>query len=238
MLSRDGIIYVYKNAGIPMQPDQSGDQDILSSAEQDFGKGLGLVHRIDRVVSGCCILCKNKSITADISQQFREGTIHKFYLAVTAGEPEEKSGILINTVQERQNRTYISENDSKGRKAELRYARIGSIDRYSVFLVELITGRKHQIRAQLAAAGAPILGDVRYGARRRIRYPGVFLHALQLHFHNPLVNQKIVLNAEVPDHPVWKASHKLLQENISGLKESLHCFRQIPDIIAACSFTD
>lgn len=221
-----------------MQPDQSGDPDLFSAAEQKFGKGLGLVHRIDRVVSGCCILCQNKSLTADISQQFREGTIHKYYLAVTAGEPEEKNGVLINTVHERQSRTSISANESNGRKAELRYARIGSLDRYSVFLVELITGRKHQIRAQLAAAGAPILGDVRYGARRRIRYPGIFLHALQLQFHNPLVNHRIILNAEVPDHAVWKASSSLLQDNWSGLKESLHCFRQIPDIISACSFTN
>lgn len=213
-----GELVLYKNnqllafnkpAGLGVQADKTEDKALLNLAEI-YTKGKVLVtHRIDRPASGVVLFAKTKGALRNVNAQFQERSIKKIYLAVVGKLPnDEEKGELTHFLLKngKTNKSYVSKEERSGaKKAILSYELLESIDNYHLLKVELFTGRHHQIRAQLSAAGAPIKGDVKYGFRRNNPDRSIHLHAWQLHFNHPVSSERVELTAPVPDEVVWKA---------------------------------
>lgn len=165
------IIAVYKPAGILTQPDKSRDEDLMSAVKiylkEKYKKAgnvfLGLVHRLDRPVSGIVLFAKTSKGASRLSKQFREGAIEKIYHAIVEGKFPIDKGELVDYLEKDARRKMAI--PGKGKKAELSYQVLKSNDKYSLLKIKLATGKFHQIRVQLSLAGFPILGDVKYGAK-------------------------------------------------------------------------
>lgn len=203
------LLALNKPAGLAVQADKTGDKALLNLAEI-YTKGKVLItHRIDRPASGVILFAKTKGALVNLNAQFQERTIKKIYLAVVGALPNgEEKGELIHFMRKngKTNKSYIAEEgDSNAKKAILSYELLESIDNYHLLRVELFTGRHHQIRAQMSAAGAPIKGDVKYGFRRNNPDRSIHLHAWQLHFDHPVSLERVELTAPVPDEAVWNA---------------------------------
>lgn len=215
------LIIVNKRASEIVQGDKTGDIP-LSDIVKDYIKirynkpgnvFLGVVHRIDRPVSGAVIFARTSKALTRLNNMLREGSIKKKYLAVVQNPPQPSEGKLIHHLKknEKQNKSYVSQQDTKGAKqAELNYKLLANSKNYYLLEVELLTGRHHQIRAQLSAAGCPIKGDLKYGFSRSNKDGSIHLHAWLLDFIHPVSGNQIPVKAPVPEHdPVWCA----FQEN-------------------------
>ncbi|GAB5551734.1 MAG: RNA pseudouridine synthase [Saprospiraceae bacterium] len=203
------LLALNKPAGLGVQADKTDDKALLNLAEiYTKGKVL-LTHRIDRPASGVVLFAKTKGALVNLNAQFQERTIKKIYLAVVGVLPNgEEKGELVHFLRKngKTNKSYVAEEkQSNAKKAILSYELLESIDNYHLLRVELFTGRHHQIRAQMSAAGAPIKGDVKYGFRRNNPDRSIHLHAWQLHFDHPVSLERVELTAPVPDEPVWNA---------------------------------
>lgn len=192
---------------MPIQPDQTGNESVLDQIESTQGK-VYLVNRLDRPVSGVVIFAKTKKSAAQLSEMLQKGQLIKKYLAAVQNKPKQEEGELIHYLNKRNFKTFVSKNPKNGKLAKLKYKLVGQSDHYSFLEIDLITGRFHQIRAQLAAMGCPVKGDVKYGARRANRDRSIHLHALSIEFINPMNNKKLILSAELPQDPVWAAFKK------------------------------
>jgi 23S rRNA pseudouridine1911/1915/1917 synthase len=204
---------VSKPAGLLVQGDRTGDPTLLDVAtqylRQRYGKPgrvfLGVVHRLDRPVSGVVLLARTSKAAARLAEQFRLGQIRKEYLALVEAPPPATSGTLEHHLAKdsASNRTRIVAAGTPGsRHARLHY-RLRARHRGGT-LLEVVpeTGRSHQIRVQLAACGAVIVGDVRYGSRHRLGSM-LALHASQLEFEHPTRHDRVVVEAALPDS--WQA---------------------------------
>ncbi|MEN3040394.1 MAG: RNA pseudouridine synthase [Bacteroidia bacterium] len=159
-------IILCKPAGMPTQADETGDLDLLSWARQAYEGTFYLVHRIDRPVGGIVLLAKTKSSAAQWSARFRQGKVHKRYLAITQPSVYPPFGELHHFIKKdaRRHRAHIFYRAVPGAQpASLRYHTVAVRDERSLVMIEPQTGRFHQIRAQLAILGSPIIGDVKYG---------------------------------------------------------------------------
>ncbi len=198
-----------KPAGMPIVPDKTGDPSLMDLMSKYAHHKFFAVHRLDRPVSGLVILACSKPVAATFSKMFKAGKVDKTYLAVTADKPEPLKGLLEDTLvtAEKVHKAFITEKeDDKGLKASLSYAYLGSSDRYHLLEVQTHSGRFHQIRAQLAGAGWPIKGDVKYGSRRGNRDRSIHLHAWKLTFPHPVSGETCHYTAPIPDQdPVWSA---------------------------------
>lgn len=165
------IIAVYKPSGILAQPDKSRDEDLMSAVKKYLKEKykkpgnvfLGLVHRLDRPVSGIVLFAKTSKGASRLSKQFRDGTIEKIYHAVVAGKIPQNKGTVVSYL----GKDTVKKKATIGgeKRAELSYEVINSNSKYSLLKIRLKTGKFHQIRAQLSSMGFPILGDVKYGAK-------------------------------------------------------------------------
>ncbi len=208
------LIAFNKPAGIPVQSDKTGDKSLLQLAEIYCKCTLYLIHRIDRPASGIVVFAKNKAAVGTMSDQFREKSINKTYLAVVKDKPAEASATLKHflTKNQKNNKSEaIGEETPNSKPAELSYELVGSSDNYHLLQLHLHTGRHHQIRAQLAAIGSPIKGDVKYGFRRSNKDRSIHLHAWKLTFRHPVSEEVVDLVAELPADPVWDFFGKTLQ---------------------------
>ncbi|MFN0015863.1 MAG: RluA family pseudouridine synthase [Saprospiraceae bacterium] len=210
ILFQDSLLLVVdKPSGMPAQADKTGDDSLLQWAEADCGHALHLVHRLDRPASGIVLLAKTKEAMTLLQQQFQSRSIEKEYLAVVEALPTEQEGTLVHFVQKNaeKNRAFVSTEERPGtERAELAYRLLGSSERYHLLLVRLLTGRHHQIRAQLSGIGCPIKGDVKYGARRGNRDRSIHLHAWRIGFEHPGSGEWMCLEAPRPGgDPVWDA---------------------------------
>ena len=171
------IIIVNKAPGEIVQGDKTGDtplsEIIKKYLKEKYNKPgnvfCGVVHRIDRPVGGLVIFAKTSKALERLNKMLREGEIHKTYWALVEGKPEKTEGTLHNYLKNngRINKTFISdEKDPEAKESVLEYKTIANGERYSVLEITLLTGRKHQIRAQLSGIGHPIKGDLKYGAKR------------------------------------------------------------------------
>lgn len=212
------LVAFNKPVNLPVQPDTSGTTSLLEMGSAYCGSTLLLLHRLDRPTSGLVLFARKKSAQTSLNRQFSERQVRKFYLAVVAEKPPQEEGTLVHYLRPNRkghrNRTAVLEEPAGGAKrAELHYRYVGSSERYHLLLVELVTGRHHQIRAQLGHIGAPVRGDDKYGFKRANPDGGIDLHAWRLSFAHPVTEEEVTLTAPVPDSPVWAA----FSEQISAL---------------------
>lgn len=203
------LIIVNKSPGEIVQGDKTGDTP-LSEIIKDYLKEkynkpgnvfCGVVHRIDRPVGGLVIFAKTSKALQRLNNMLRNGEIHKTYWALVEGSPDKDRGELRNFLKSdgKINKTFVStESDPEGKESVLRYQTIAKGDRYTLLEIELLTGRKHQIRAQLSAIGHPIKGDLKYGARRSNPDGSISLIAKKIKFIHPVSKQEISLEAPAP----------------------------------------
>lgn len=210
------IIIVNKSCSEIVQGDKTGDKP-LSEKVKEYLKDkyakpgnvfCGVVHRLDRPVSGLVVFAKTSKALARLNNMFKDKEVKKTYWAIVADKPRNDEAVLEDYLvkNERQNKSYAHPNPVQGsKKAILDYSVIGKSDRYYLLEVHLHTGRHHQIRCQLANIGCPIRGDLKYGARRSNPDGGISLHARHIEFVHPVSHITVSVTAPVPDEGVWKA---------------------------------
>lgn len=202
------FIALNKPPGIAVQPDKTGDVTLQAQAEAYCRQPLHLAHRLDRPVSGVVVFAKTKTAMTALTEQFRSRSVEKTYLAVVQNMPPEPEASLVHFLRKNEAKNISilsSESDANAERAELHYRLMGSSERYHLLEIQLITGRHHQIRAQLAAVGCPLKGDAKYGFRRSNRDRSIHLHAWRLAFDHPVSGERIQLEAKLPEDPVWQA---------------------------------
>lgn len=203
------IIIVNKKAGEIVQGDKTGDTPlselVKAYIKEKYAKPgnvfCGVVHRIDRPVSGLVIFARTSKALERLNKMLRDGEIHKTYWAMVEGHPELPEATLENYLKSdgRINKTFISNpKDSEAKKSILKYKTIANGDRYSILEVNLLTGRKHQIRAQLSNIGHPIKGDLKYGAKRSNPDGGISLQAHKIEFIHPVSKQPVSITLDAP----------------------------------------
>lgn len=209
------IIVVYKESGEIVQGDKTGDTP-LSDIVKDYIKEkyqkpgnvfLGVVHRLDRPVSGLVVFARTSKALSRLNDMFRTGDVHKTYWAITKEQPAELDGRLEHWLvrNEKQNKSYAYTCEKPGaKKAILEYKVVGRTDNYNLLEVRLLTGRHHQIRCQLAAMGCPIKGDLKYGARRSNPDGSISLLSRRVQFVHPVSKQLIDIVSPVPDDNLWQ----------------------------------
>jgi len=210
------IIIVNKSCSEIVQGDKTGDKP-LSEKVKEYLKDkyakpgnvfCGVVHRLDRPVSGLVVFAKTSKALARLNNMFKDKEVKKTYWAIVADKPRNDEAVLEDYLvkNERQNKSYAHPKPVEGsKKAILDYRVIGKSDRYYLLEVHLHTGRHHQIRCQLANIGCPIRGDLKYGARRSNPDGGISLHARHIEFVHPVSHITVSVTAPVPDEGVWKA---------------------------------
>ena len=208
------IVIVYKDSGEIVQGDKTGDVPLSETVKQYIKEKyhkpgnvfLGVVHRLDRPVAGLVVLARTSKALSRLNEMFRKGEVHNTYWAITQNVPADEQGTLVNwmTRNERQNKSYAYDREVPGsKKAVLRYRVIGHSDRYHLLEVRLLTGRHHQIRCQLAHAGCPIRGDLKYGARRSNPDGSISLLSHMVQFVHPVSGKDIDVVSPMPDDPLW-----------------------------------
>ncbi len=208
------LLVANKLPGQIVQGDKTGDIPLseLFKAfikERDAKPGnvfLGVVHRLDRPVSGAVLFAKTGKALARLNAMLRDRELRKTYWAVCRNEPAEPQGHLVQYLRknESNNKSYVCQSGQAGaRKAELYYKVIGHSERYTLMEVELCTGRHHQIRAQLSAMGCPIQGDLKYGDKRSNPDGSISLHARYLQLIHPVRKTELRIEAPVPQSGVW-----------------------------------
>lgn len=208
LIHNDLFIAFNKPAGIASQPDKTGDECLLDMAERHCRRNLHLVNRLDRPVSGIALFAKTKAVMTTLTDQFRNRSVQKIYLAVVQNEPPQESGTLVHFLSKNQNKNIAfahTEEQPDTERSELEYKLLGKSKNYFLLEVQPTTGKHHQIRVQLAAIGCPIKGDVKYGARRGNSDRSIHLHAWKLSFEHPMSGERIELEAPVPEDVVWNA---------------------------------
>ena len=204
------IIIVSKTVNEIVQGDKTGDATLIDAVKQyikvKYNKPgdvfLGLAHRLDRPTSGIVVFARTSKALSRLNAMFRDGEIHKTYWAITANCPKETEGTLENFIQknEKLNKSFIAPKETKeAKKAILKYRIISKSDRYYLWEINLLTGRHHQIRCQLAAINCPIKGDLKYGYPRSNPDGGLSLHARKVEFIHPVSKNKINVTAPVPE---------------------------------------
>ena len=210
------IIIVSKRAGEIVQGDKTGDvplSDIVAAyLKEKYSKPgnvfVGVPHRLDRPVSGVVVLAKTSKALSRLNDMFRVGSVDKRYLAIVKNKPEIPEGRLENWLvrNEKQNRSYAYDKEvPNSKQAILNYKLVASSVNYHLLEVELLTGRHHQIRCQLAKMGCPIKGDLKYGAERSNPDGSISLHAFHVTFEHPVSHEMIYVKAPLPDDPLWQS---------------------------------
>jgi 23S rRNA pseudouridine1911/1915/1917 synthase len=208
------LIAIYKKAGWIVQVDDTGDLSlddmvkkyIAEKYQKPNGAFLGVVHRLDRPVSGVILFAKTSKALDRINKMFKERQMHKTYWAVVRQKPRKMEGKLIHWLVKnpKKNITTAYDEEVKGsQRAELNFKVLGFLDGYYLIEVDPITGRPHQIRVQLATLGSPIVGDNKYGYPRGSRKKSICLHARRLQFVHPVKNEPIDIFAPLPKDGFW-----------------------------------
>lgn len=208
------LIAVNKRPGDIVQGDKTGDtplSDIVKAyIKQKYRKPgkvfLGVVHRLDRPTSGIVIFARTSKALTRLNRSFAQKENTKIYWAIVAGLPEKPGATLKHWLRKNpvQNKSYPVKAGSPGAKeAILSYKLIKPLDRYSLLEIELLTGRHHQIRAQLAAVGLVVKGDLKYGAKRSNEDGSIHLHARLLRLLHPVKNEEMEFTAPPPDDALW-----------------------------------
>ncbi len=196
-----------KPAGLLSQQDQSDESNAHRMAMAYAHRDLYLVHRPDRRVSGVLIFAKTKPAAAALSKQWEEHKVKKIYPGIVPTTDIPATGQLQHylTYDNKLNITYTSNEPKVGAdEALLHYQVIQQLDNFMLLRIDLISGRKHQIRAQLSSIGVPIRGDIKYGSKRTNPDGTIDLHAYKLHFKHPSKEEYMKITAPLPEDGLWK----------------------------------
>ncbi|MCH8553831.1 MAG: RluA family pseudouridine synthase [Schleiferiaceae bacterium] len=170
---------------------------------------LGVIHRLDRPASGVVLFAKTSKGLSRMVEQFKNRETQKTYWIVVEGVHPNASGSAEDYLikQQKQNKSYVTQAQRTGaKKATLHYTALKTLDNYTLFEVQLETGRHHQIRVQMSSRGYIIKGDIKYGAHRANTDKSIHLHARSLAFHHPVSKEWISLVAPLPTHDgIWRA---------------------------------
>lgn len=231
------IIIVSKESGEIVQGDKTGDEPLSETVKhylkEKYQKPgnvfLGVAHRLDRPVSGLVVFAKTSKALKRLNRMFANGEVHKTYWAIVKNDgvndnddvDEDHDGwhLLEHWLvrNEQQNKSYAHDHEvPRSKLARLKYRTIGISDRYRLLEVNLMTGRHHQIRCQLAAAGHPIRGDLKYGAPRSNPDGSISLLARRVEFVHPVSKETIVATAPLPRDPLF---HRLSEEKEQGFRD-------------------
>jgi len=200
------LLVVNKAAGQPVQADRSGDADLLAEAKRLIGEKfnkpgnvfVGLVHRLDRPVSGVLVLARTSKAASRLSAQFRERTVEKEYVALVEGRVTEEGTIASFLRKEGTRVRQVSGGTAGGKEAELRYEPLGILGRRSLVKVVPLTGRPHQIRVQLSNQGFPIVGDLKYRASEEFDGRNIALHCHRMTLAHPVGGLRMTWTAPLP----------------------------------------
>lgn len=224
------LIAAFKPANMPTQEDESGDVSLLQWVKhyikiQHNKPGevyLAMLHRLDRPVSGIVIFSKTSKSAGRMNELFRDRKIEKRYLAIVDNRPDPLSGSLSAYIDKipGKNRVVLLKGPSrrhpKARLAQLEYHLLSEVSGYCLLDISLQTGRRHQIRAQLADIGCPIMRDLKYGGKRISGFDGIFLHAYALGFIHPVKKEPVLIQAPPPKNQIWNLFSEHLEELVSN----------------------
>jgi len=208
------LIAVDKRVGDLVQGDQTGDiplsEQLKAYLKKKYNKQgnvfLGVIHRLDRPVSGIVLFARTSKALVRMNRQFLERKPVKKYWAIVKNAPPKDHDMLTHYLMRnaKQNKSYAYDKPKgDAKKAVLEYTLVGVSDNFYLLEIQLYTGRHHQIRCQLAKIGCPIRGDLKYGFDRSNKDGGIDLVAGELRFLHPVKKEEIVLTADLPDEPLW-----------------------------------
>ena len=202
------LIAVYKPAGILTQADSSESKSLIDEVKSwiktEFKKPgnvfLGLVHRLDRNVSGVVLFARTSKAASRLSKQFREQTTKKIYHAIAEGKPEPAQACLSHHLRKEKSlkSTVFKRPGENTQNAELEYKIMESYSSSSFLEIKLFTGRFHQIRAQMSFIGHPIIGDKKYGASTLLTNREIALYAHCLVFEHPITREEVFIDSPIP----------------------------------------
>lgn len=198
------LLVVEKKPNIPVQLDDSNDEDLLSILKKYLKEKyqkpgnvyLGLVHRLDRPVGGVMVFAKTSKASSRLSKQIRNQVFEKEYFAVLEGNIVQEKGILKDKLL-KDSKTNTTKVDKNGKEAVLEYELVSSKNNLSLVKVNLITGRSHQIRVQFSSRGYPLYGDQRYN--KNAKKVQIALYATKLAFYHPITNEKLTFEIKIPN---------------------------------------
>ena len=209
------LIAINKRAGDIVQVDDTGDESLDDKVKKYIAKKynkpngafLGVVHRLDRPVSGVILFAKTSKALERINLMFKSREMHKTYYAVVRNKPNPIAGNLVHYLIKNPQKNVTKAHDREvtgSQRSELNYKLVGELNGYYLIEVDPITGRPHQIRVQLSTLGCPIVGDNKYGYPRGSLRKSICLHARRLQFIHPIKKEPILIIAPVPKDGFWE----------------------------------
>ena len=219
------LLIVNKDPGVLVQGDQTGDKSLPDYAKdwlrEKYNKPgnifCGVIHRLDRPVSGIVVLAKTSKALERMNKLFRSRDVYKTYWAIVKKKPRYEKGKLIHWLVKDPSRnvtTAHKEEVEGAKRAELDYKLLGKLNDHYLIEVQPVTGRPHQIRVQLAAIGCPIRGDVKYGFSKANPDGSIHLHAKNLKFEHPIKKEPLFIRAGLPNTDFWEQFLVLEEQNI------------------------
>ena len=213
------LIVINKKPSEIVQGDKTGDKTMPDTIKEylkvKYNKPgnvfCGVIHRLDRPTSGAVVFARTSKGLERMNAQFREKETNKVYWAIVEQKPEKPVGSLVHFLKknETKNKSFVTDSEKGGAKeAKLTYQLIASSERYHLLEITLETGRHHQIRAQLAAIGCFIKGDIKYGAKRSNEDGSICLHARRLTINHPVTKEVLTFTADTPNTAIWKIFEK------------------------------
>lgn len=219
------LLALSKPSGLMVEKDRANNPCLvdwvevyLSKSKQPDHLFIANVNRLDRPVSGLILFAKRKSVLADLQEQFANRSVQKKYLAVTSNSPQLSEGLLTHWLYKDnlQKKGIIYTHEKKdAQKVELKYKIIGKVEGNFLWEIELLTGRYHQIRAQLSFLNCPIIGDEKYGSSYTYDTDAICLHSWKLKFKYPGKEEKELI-AEVPENKIWKLFEETIKKRVTG----------------------
>lgn len=217
------LIAVNKKPGEISQEDKTGDSP-MGTAIKDYLKEkynkpgnvyLGVVHRLDRPVSGVIVFARTGKAASRMSNKLRNREIQKTYWALVKNIPPKEEDTLTHYLLKNNhlNRSFVyNETRNDAKEATLHYRVIATLDNYFLLEVKPFTGRHHQIRVQLATIGCPIKGDIKYGFDRTNSDGSIHLHARSIQFSHPVKQQPVSIIADPPADRLWDTCLQLMEQ--------------------------
>lgn len=211
------LIAVNKPAGVLVQGDETEDTPLVDYVK-DYIKFrykkpgdvfLGVIHRLDRPVSGAVIFARTSKALTRMNELFKERKVDKSYWAITENRPYPEFGHLTHYILKDQERNIskaldqMSNRSKDAKKSDLDYEMIGTLEAKYLLLVKPLTGRPHQIRVQLSKIGCPIVGDLKYGHSQANKDGSIYLHCRSMSFLHPVQQVPITVTADAPDERLW-----------------------------------